>query len=283
MLLLVSVNVMTYREPATRHPQPRFVEPMSAGYITTDPTTGLRTLAQGKYSRVEIPFIMVSRSRDTYNQIRTLLGSLPELDSNFFQQNAVVAAFLGQRFTGGESVEIVFDNKVRIMERAAAGANVTQQLTSPFAVVAIPVERQNPLVIEPDDIWMRAVTSYQATQTRDTAPIGESKRDRSVNFTGRIDVIRYESVATLFFHPISQEKQLNNLLNGALTVQVAQDGSFSASGSLTEFSGRQQHIAGKFRDNNTRLSIEISPSNADGLSNSEFRYLIEACIQQASH
>src|SRR6266581_8919086 len=72
----------------------------------TPMTSQLKVLGQGYHSSINEPFIAVIRNAETYDALTKLEGNMPRLDAGFFDSNAVVAAFLGQRNTGGYAVEI---------------------------------------------------------------------------------------------------------------------------------------------------------------------------------
>src|SRR5215210_7748884 len=78
----------------------------------------LKVLGQGAHNRVRESFVAVARDAETYQELRRLDDNLPILDADAFNHMAVVAAFLGQRRTGGYSVQITraADGTVRIIE-----------------------------------------------------------------------------------------------------------------------------------------------------------------------
>jgi hypothetical protein len=105
----------------------------------TDPT--VKTLAEGAYADVTEPFVAVIREAGTYSELKKIVSGLPDLGDDAFNKGAVVAAFLGQRSTGGYSVDVRMtpDGKIRISQIGPPkGAMVTQALTSPFKVVMVP-------------------------------------------------------------------------------------------------------------------------------------------------
>ena len=66
----------------------------------------LKVLAEGSHSKINDPFVAVVRDTDTYAALSRLDENLPRLDADFFTEHVVIAAFLGQRNTGGYGVEI---------------------------------------------------------------------------------------------------------------------------------------------------------------------------------
>src|SRR5439155_21782063 len=71
-------------------------------------TNAIKVLAEGFHSSITNPFIAVVRDAGTYAELMKLDNTLPKLDAEFFNSNAVIAAYLGTRNTGGYSVEISF-------------------------------------------------------------------------------------------------------------------------------------------------------------------------------
>src|SRR5688572_1955336 len=63
-------------------------------------------LAEGSHSEVTNAFLVVARDPRVYGDLRKLVPGLPNLLDDFFTGRAVVAAFMGERNTGGYSVEI---------------------------------------------------------------------------------------------------------------------------------------------------------------------------------
>src|SRR5215813_9483999 len=65
----------------------------------------LKVIAQGFHSSITDPFIAIVRDEATYAELTKLDSRLPKLNVDL-KTNVVIAAFLGQRNTGGFSVEI---------------------------------------------------------------------------------------------------------------------------------------------------------------------------------
>src|SRR5260370_10123066 len=66
----------------------------------------IKVLAEGFHSSVNDAFLAVVRDGDTYAELSQWAGNLPSLDADFFKKNVLVAAFLGERNTGGFSLPI---------------------------------------------------------------------------------------------------------------------------------------------------------------------------------
>ena len=128
-------------------------------------TKGLKVLAEGFHSAITHPFIAVIRDAGTYAELMKLDNTLPKLDSEFFKSNAVIAAYLGTRNTGGYSVEIRWGTglsvgrtpakpSMYIEEKAPAkGVMVPQMITSPFKVVSLEVNPTDNIMVASDSAW----------------------------------------------------------------------------------------------------------------------------------
>src|SRR6266850_1670741 len=118
---------------AKQEPKPQASKPV---VIEKDkPSSGqMKVLAEGFHSPVTHPFVAVVREPRTYQELRKLDGSLPKLDKDFFETSTVVAAFLGERNTGGYAIEFTHEvsGEIHIAEKKPGqGMMVTQMITSP--------------------------------------------------------------------------------------------------------------------------------------------------------
>jgi len=117
----------------------------------------IRVLLRGQNARAEEASTSVVRGAAALSSLWTSVAgpgvAKPELD---FTKDAVVAAFMGRRNTGGYSIEAVgaerlADGSVVVRLRNLApqpGMMVTQALTSPFLVVAVAAAPEAELVVE---------------------------------------------------------------------------------------------------------------------------------------
>src|SRR2546425_5278524 len=67
--------------------------------------TDLKVVAEGFHSSIETPFIAVIRDEATLSELAKRDRTLPKLDADF-KTNILIAAFLGERNTGGYSVDV---------------------------------------------------------------------------------------------------------------------------------------------------------------------------------
>src|SRR6266478_5354199 len=104
VILMLSTFALSTGASGCHAKQNAALPPQTPNSETT--TKGLKVLAEGFHSSVTNPFIAVVRDAETYSELTRLDNNLPKLDEEFFKSNIVVAAFLGERNTGGYSVEI---------------------------------------------------------------------------------------------------------------------------------------------------------------------------------
>jgi len=116
-----------------------------------------RILARGQNARAEEPSVGVVRNAAAFASLWASVAApgaaRPEID---FSKEAVVAAFMGRKNTGGFSIELagavsLADGSVVVRLRNLApkpGMMVTQALTSPFLVLAVPAVQDASVSVE---------------------------------------------------------------------------------------------------------------------------------------
>ena len=168
--------------------------------VTTDGE--LKSLGAGGYSQVQEPFVFVARDAQTYKELRKLLSDLPELKEDFFHANAVVAAFLGQRRSGGYAVEIKRDGEgaLRVSEKSPPkDAMTTMALTAPFSVVSVSAGDESPVRLRLDPAWTRGQRPYRVVLGEFTMMGGFAGVSEKFNVTGGLGLMRYKDLATVLF------------------------------------------------------------------------------------
>ncbi|TFG80475.1 MAG: protease complex subunit PrcB family protein [Spirochaetales bacterium] len=117
-------------------------------------------LGSGSHASVTDGYTTLIRNPDAFNRLwSSILGSsmpAPDIDFGVY---AVIASFMGQRNTGGFSVqpvrvELLSDDRVRVVLRNEAPRKdqvVTQVLTSPYVILAVPVGQADVLVMFEDN------------------------------------------------------------------------------------------------------------------------------------
>ncbi len=236
----------------------------------------IKVLAEGAYGKITDAFVVVAREAETYAALGELVDNLPQLNPDFFKQHIVVAAFLGQRNTGGYSVQVTkaADNRVRVSSASPpSGSMTTQALTAPFKVVSIPVDDNRSQAIEIDPAWNAGVRPYRLTSGEFMTGGGFAGRFEKLQLAGEIRVSRLGKLATFVFDLKSTGGAKARSLQDAATGLVGADGSINGAvvdaGTLVDFPRSPLGIKGAFAENEDRLSLsfESLPSNvADGYS-----------------
>src|SRR3989440_3363037 len=210
---------------------------------TQTTTKTLKVLAEGFHSSVTRPFIAVIRDAGTYAELMKLDNTLPKLDAEFFKSNAVIAAYLGTRNTGGYSVEISFGASGRwatgqgdgssnrpqtkgfvlIQEKAPGkGVMVPQMITSPFKVVSLEVNPTDNIMVASDYIWQQTMRRYRIASGTFKMSGGFAGTTERFRLTGDLRIlVREANLATFFisvFNPDPAKKQraLTDITTGAI-------------------------------------------------------------------
>lgn len=162
---------------------------------------GLRILSRGQQSSVSNAFIFVARDAKTYGALQKIVAGLPQLEQNFFESNLVVAAFLGERRTGGYGVEFrrATDSGLRVDEtKPPKGAMTTQAITYPYAVAAVPMSSsQTSLWIDAGSAWKAMRRNYVVNDGEFTMSGGIAGRSEKFGITGNVGLMREGSLVTL--------------------------------------------------------------------------------------
>ncbi|MFN2455173.1 MAG: protease complex subunit PrcB family protein [Pyrinomonadaceae bacterium] len=238
----------------------------------------VKILAEGGYGRVGEPVLIVARDTETYAALRSgLANSLPELSADFFKTNAVVAAFLGTRRTGGYTAQITRDaasGTVRVATTSPGEGQLSAQVISaPFKIASVPLAADENLALEMDDIWKQRLRPYRVSEGQFTMSGGIAGRREQFRFGGELRIMRYRNFATIVFALKSMEGTKPRALNGALTGTVSANGSLAlaqlAAGSFTEHPSSNLAVKGMFIDAESNVSFTFAPlptNVADGFS-----------------
>ena len=236
----------------------------------------LQVLQEGRYTSFNQSFVALAREPQTYAALREMVNQLPELGADFFRSHAVVAAFLGQRRTGGYSVEITreADGQVQVGEKSPSrGVVVTQALTAPFKVAALPVAAGQSLQLTLDNSWQTAMRPYRVTTGEINISGGVAGRTERLPLEGEIRIMRAGKLATFVFAVKSEGQSPVHTLNEITTGIVETDGRISIplldADSLVERPHSALKATGQFTDNESKLSLAFTslPSKiSDGFS-----------------
>lgn len=236
----------------------------------------IKVLAEGAYAKVNVAFVAAVRNLETYGALREAAANLPPLDEEFFSKNIVVAAFLGQRPTGGYGIQIARtkDNRLRVSPTSPpAGSMTTQALTAPFKIVSVQITEERPLPLEIDPAWNGGMRPFRVSAGDFTTGGGFAGRIERLQLAGEIRVSRLGKLVSFIFDLKSSGGKKARALQDAATGIVGADGRISGAvvdaGSLVDFPRSPLGIKGNFAENEDKfsLSFESLPSNvADGYS-----------------
>lgn len=252
-------------------PQPApMPAPDGENQLEPNASSDIKELAAGGYGTVREPFIFVARDAETYASLKKLNDKLPELGADFFKSNAVVAAFLGQRRSGGYGVRIerAAGGLLRISEKTPPkDAMVTMALTAPFRIVSIGVREESPLALELDAAWQEGARPYKVDGGEFVRMGGIAGRRESSTIKGDIRIMRHAQLATLFFalRGMSGEQGAHALQDTA-SGAVAPDGELTLAsldpGSFVPPPRYPLRARGNFRDNEGKLSLTFETTRA---------------------
>ena len=234
----------------------------------------VKILTQGAHNAVSESFIVVARDAETYAQLRSLDDNLPILSADVFRETAVVAAFLGQRRTGGFGIQITrtADGALRIAEaQPPPGSMTTQVLTTPYKIVSVAVEDEQPLRLDLDQTWRAQSRPYRVSEGEFTMSGGFAGRSENFRLEGGLHVLRHANLATFVFDLKGTGGAKARELKEVATGIVQADGGvrlarFNA-GSLVEPPANLLEAKGQFTNNegDVTLTFESLPSTvADG-------------------
>jgi hypothetical protein len=209
MLALISTGSVSHAQRGASNP---------AQSATEGPK--VKVLAEGAHSAMTHPFVAVLRDSETYAELAKLDRNLPQLDPEFFKSNIVVAAFLGERNTGGYSVEIKREvslswemkpgpkGYLRIIERSPGkGVMVPEMITSPFRVVSLEVNPTTNLLLALDNVWLQTMRPYRVTAGTFTVSGGFAGTSDQFGLGGHLRIMRERNLATFAFFVVGLRPQ----------------------------------------------------------------------------
>ncbi len=239
------------------------------------PASGqMKVLAEGFHSAVTHPFVAVLRDQRTYQDLRKLDGSLPPLDKDFFEASVVVAAFLGERNTGGYAVEFTREvgGEIHIGEKKPGkGMMVTQMITSPFKIVVIEGSPNARVPLSLDLAWLHRAQTYRVTSGTFTYSGGFAGKSETFALKGRVLALREEKLVSLLFDISSSDARETRSLADSTTGVVTADGGIASARmsawSLVPPPNGGLQVSGMLSDEGKKLLLQFAsmPTNiADG-------------------
>lgn len=244
--------------------------PVGEGNLETNVSSEIKELAAGGYGSIKESFIFVARDAETYARLTELHNYLPQLGADFFKSNAVVAAFLGQRRSGGYGVRIerAAGGLLRVSERTPPkDAMVTMALTAPFQIVSVGVRDESPLALELDATWQEAARPYKVGAGEFTRMGGFAGRPERSSLKGDIRILRHAQLATFLFvlHGTSGEEGVHALQDTA-SGTVTPEGGLTLTrldpGSFVPPPRYPLRARGNFSDNEGKLSLTFEVTQA---------------------
>ena len=254
---------------------------------STDSNGDLKVLAEGSVSPISTSFLGVFRDAETYAALRAQATNLPELKANFFKSNLVIAAFLGQRNTGGYSIAMVQEpnGKIRIAEKAPAkDAIVNQMITSPFKLVSMATNGTPPVQLSLDERFNQRAQLYRISNGSFTVSGGFAGRTEQYKLAGKLQVMRLAGVVSIGFGIVSEGASREHSLRDFATGVASEDTvaiSKLSRGSLVDSPSGDLTVRAKFAEKN-RLLIDLTTGPVivpDGYSG---KGMIEAQMVAAS-
>lgn len=191
-------------------------------------TGEMKVLAEGFHSSITDTFVAVIRDEETYSELMKIERSLPDLAADFFESHVVIAAFLGQRNTGGYSVEIKRQSTglLLIGDRIPAkDMMVPQMITSPFKVVSVSVSGTPPLArVGFSPAFVGPMRVYRVTGGKFEMTGGIAGVYEEFPLQGGVQVMREAGLATFWFTMPGSESTKNHSLHDVTTGLVQSSG-----------------------------------------------------------
>lgn len=233
----------------------------------------IKELAAGNHSTIFESFVLIARDFKTYDALRAVNPSLPEQSAEFFETSVVIAAFLGQRRTGGYGVEIINgpDGSLRIVEHSPPkGGMVKMVLSAPFKIVAIPADTDQAIVLALDETWKKRLRSYRLTSGQLTVTGGFAGVNQKRPLEGTIGIMRAGELATLVFELQSRAGQETKPLNDAASCVLKKPGQVSLAGlNSSTLTGAVQspfQVTGQFMDEERELRLSLQTTGSPNIS-----------------
>src|ERR1041384_7616791 len=231
---------------------------------TNNHSTGdLKVLAEGSVSPINTSFVGVFRDAETYAVLRAQATNLPELKADFFKLNIVIAAFLGERNTGGYSIAMAQqpNGQIRVAEKAPRKeAIVAQMITSPFKLVSMPTNGAPPVRLSLDERFNQRAQLYRINNGSFTVSGGFAGRTEQYKLVGKLQVMRLAGVVSIGFAMVTEGASREHSLRDFATGVESGDGvtiSKLSRGSLIDSPSGDLTVSTKFAEKN-RLLIELT-------------------------
>jgi hypothetical protein len=261
---LLSVNIATACGAKTKPRSSSLLLATPASENEQTDSSNLKVIASGSHSSIQDAFVAVIRDAATYAELKKLDGTLPKLDDDFFSTNAVLAAFLGERRTGGYSVEITQSaGAINVTEKKPGkGMMVTQMITSPFQMVSVAGGANSSLSLTVDPAWQQRLLSYQISSGHFQVIGGIAGTMREFGLAGDLRIVlEGRSLATFVFALRGTDPDQKRVLIEAATGIVNADGQVTIkkmnSGSLIDLPHGGLKVTGQFSDSDSKVDLSF--------------------------
>ncbi len=238
-------------------------------------SSDFKILLEGAYSKVETPFVFVARDAETYALIRGMVNEgLPASSTVDFSRAAVVAAFAGEKNTGGWSVAVRQSaNKTIVDIRAPGkGAMVTQVITTPFQVAVVPLAADVALDLEMPAAWTDKWKMYRVSKGDFEYSGGIRGITKKFKAQGTIGVLSYKDYITYNFNleskGSSKALKLSETVSGIINAGNVEIARLDA-GTFAEIPRSALKVSGTIIPASDKLLLVFEPlpaTIADGFS-----------------
>jgi len=243
-----------------------------------DIATGeLKVLAEGFHSSITDTFMAVIRDEETYSELVKIEPSMPDLAGDFFESHVVIAAFLGQRNTGGYSVEIkrqptgllLIGDKV-----PGKGKMVPQMITSPFKIISVSVSGTPPLQrVGFSPAFVSSMRVYRVTRGEFEMTGGIAGVQEKFPLQNSVQVMREAGLATFWFTMPAPESAKERSLHDVTAGLVQSSGQVVVNKMSADLLVNQPNpglkAAGAFTNGDSKLTLSfdsLPTMIADGYS-----------------
>ena len=171
--------------------------------IDSTPNVELKIISEGSFGKIEEPFIFVARTAENYKVLQNMLENMPAADTIDFKNSAVIAAFAGEKNTGGYSVEINgADGKFSIkVNSPPPDAIVTEALTMPYKVVIAPINKEEKnIALSLSDNWTKNAEKFKVIGGEIEFSGGFAGKQEKFKPEGSIAIYKSGEFVTLFFN-----------------------------------------------------------------------------------
>jgi hypothetical protein len=197
------VSGQTDKRRTNKNTKPKNTKPMNEKPKAEPTAENVKIVAEGVYESLDVPFIFVARSLETYAQLQKIVAQkLPPASEIDFAKSAIVAAFAGTKNTGGYSVSVVkTGGKITIgLNEPPKDAMTTDALTTPFAVALVSVEGEEALPVEVSENWKNAMQTFRVVSGEFESSGGFAGLLKKFNAEGTVGVLSSGDHATFFFN-----------------------------------------------------------------------------------